>query len=396
MMQVLRVGIAALAVLGSQQSAWANSDLRTTLRLEYYGFKEAPLSAEQIQSPNRLALDIVGFTALTETLDLSFDGTAGRAIEARGYNFGRINRLSLDQQWGSATVSVGVHTLVWSKSEFSKLSNVLNARDYRFDPTGETTRGQPMLKLDIPMGAGLLTAAAIPRPLASFFPNQENRLRSQIAVTEDVQFENDRSRPAYALRYETSVGIADIGAFAYDGASREEAIVHNGTGFGPYYSQVQQIGLDAQFTFGSSVAKAELRHTSNQRDRLGNQGSGFAASIGAEHTFYGVLGTAGDVTAAFEYAWDERGKQSWQNNQNDLYAGIRWSLQNAADTQLELGLQRDFDFNTSALRIGFEHRIVDGLKLTSSAIFWLKTNPQDLAYGLSNDSNIHLKIEKSF
>lgn len=389
-------GLVALAVLASAQAASAQSDLRTTLRAELYAFDEAPLYPVQTQTPSRIALDLVGRHALTDSLTLSFDATGGWSGDGAGFAYGRINRLSLNQQVGGSLLSFGYDTLIWSKNEFARLSDVINPRDYRFDPSGETTLGQPLLRWDLPLGSGVLTSVVLPRPLPSRYPGAETRLRSSLPITGDAQFEKGQDRPAFALRYETSIGITDLGVYGYTGPSREAAIVPAATAHAPYYAWVQQIGFDAQMTFGASVAKLELRHTSDQLDRLGNRSDGLAVSLGGEYTFYGVFGSPGDITMAFEYAWDERGKQAWQNNQNDLYVGLRWSLQNAADTRFELGYQQDFDFDTSAWRLGFEHRLLDGLVAKAEAVLWQDTDPRDLVYGLSRDSHLRLTIEKSF
>lgn len=396
MMRLMRTGFAALAVLASAQGACAQSDLNTTLRLEAYAFESGPLSLEQTQNPSRAALDVIARFTLSDTLSLSFDGTGGWAGGGQGFAYGRINRLALSQQIGPSTLGFGYDTLIWSKSEFARLSDVVNPRDYRFDPSGNTTMGQPMLRWDLPLGPGVLTSVVMPRPLPSRYPGTESRLRSRFPVLGDARFEKDQNTPAFALRYEASIGITDFGVYGYVGPSREAAIIPSAEGHAPYYAWVQQVGIDTQVTFGSSAAKLELRHTSNQPDRTGRRSNGWAASIGGEHSFYGVFGSPGDVTMAIEYAWDERGKQAWQANQNDIYAGIRWSLQNTADTQFEIGYQQDLAFDTSAWRLGFEHRVMDGLVAKAEAVVWQDTDPQDLVYGLSRDSHLRVTLEKSF
>jgi len=184
--------------------------------------------------------------------------------------------------------------------------------------------------------------------------------------------------------------------YGYIGPSREAALIPNGTIASPYYAWVRQVGIDAQVTFGAAVGKFELRHTQNQLDRTGAITDGFAASIGAEYAFYGVLASSSDITAAIEYAWDQRGSQAWQTAQNDLFVGARWNLQNIGDTQFEIGLQKDFDFDTTALRFGFKHRIADGFIVKTEAMLWRDSNPKDLAYGLSQDSHLRMTLEMSF
>lgn len=396
MILFLRSGLVVLSSLACAQGVSAQSDLRATLRVEHYVFDETPLSPVQTQNPSRVTFDLVGRLTVSDNLRLSFDGTGGWAGGDSGFAFGRINRLSLDQQVGASLLSFGYDTLIWSKSAFAGLSDVINPRDYRFDPSGETTLGQPLLLWDLPLGPGALTSVIIPRPLPSLYPNAESRLRSRVPVTGDAQFEKDQDRPAFGLRYEASGGIADLGVYGYVGPSREAAMVPDGASLAPYYAWVEQFGFDAQVTFGSCVAKLELRHTSNQLDRRDNRSDGLAASIGGDYTFYGVFGSPGDITTAFEYAWDERGEQAWQDNQNDLYAGLRWSLRNTSDTRLQVGYQQDLDFDTSAWRLGFEHRLMDGLVARAESVIWQDTDPQDLVYGLSRDSYLRVTLEKSF
>ncbi|MEM9577072.1 MAG: hypothetical protein AAF999_08655 [Pseudomonadota bacterium] len=384
--------LAVVTFMVGTHAAVAQTDFRATLRAEAYAFDGDPLSPEQDQSPSRVALDLDVTFDLSDAISFTYDGTVGRA----DFGYSRINRLGFDVQVGASLFSLGYDTVLWSKSEFALLSNVINPRDFRFDPTGETTLGQPMLRWELPLPSGVLTSLVIPKPLPSKFPGTAARLRTRLPLSAEAQFERDQNTPAFALRYELSTGVADLGFYGYVGPSREAAILPLGEVAAPFYAWVDQLGVDAQFTFGATVAKFELRHTQNQLDRTGSQGDGFAASIGGEYTFYGVFGTPGDIALAAEYAWDERGTASWQNNQNDLFLGLRWSLQNTADTRFEIGLQQDLDFDTEALRFGFEHRILDGLVVKSELVTWLDSDPRDLAFGFSQDSYLRVSIEKSF
>lgn len=370
----------------------AHAQMQGTLRTELYAFDDAPLSAVQTQNANRIELDLSGKFALSDRLSFTLDGTIGTVDSA----FSRIDKMGVNFDIGPSAVSLGYNTLAWSKSEFSRLSNVTNPADYRFDPSGKTTIGQPMVRWDVPVGVGVITAVAIPKTQDARYPTATSRLRSFVPVTGAAQYEKPADTPAYALRYAASIGIADIGLYGYVGPSREAAIVTDGQEAAPYYAWVQQVGLDAQMTFGSVVGKFELRHTENQLNRNGVRDTGLAASIGGEYAFYGVFGSPSDITAAVEYTWDERGVEAWRSTQNDLFAGLRWSLQNTADTQFKIGVQKDFDFDTAALRLGFEHRIVDGLVVKSDAVFWQRSDPADLAFGLSQDSYLRLTLEQSF
>jgi len=384
--------LCAAALFSSGSFAMAEIDFRGTLRSELYIFKDSPLSAIQTQDQTRIELDLAAKFAASETLSFAFDGT----FAVGDFPFKRIERLSADYNLGSTNVSFGYRTELWAKSEFARLSNVINARDYRVDPSGETMVGQPMLTWSAPLGPGTLTAIAMYQPKQNIFATAKSRLRGVLPVAGDPLFEKSKKKTAYALRYEANIGISDIGFYGYIGPSREAALVQNGASVSPYYAWVKQVGIDAQLTYGAAVGKFEIRHTQSQLDRTGARTDGFAASIGAEYAFYGVFASSSDITTAIEYAWDQRGPQAWQTAQNDLFVGARWSLQNIADTQFEIGFQKDFDFDTTALRFGFKHRIADGFTVKTEAMLWRDTDPADLAFGLSQDSHVRMTLEMSF
>jgi len=78
-----------------------------------------------------------------------------------------------------------------------------------------------------------------------------------------------------------------------------------------------------------------------QGDRLGGLVAGF------EYTFYGLLGTSGDVSLLSEHLYDGRDLNPVEAPvtifANDLFLGTRFTLNDTQNTELLLGAHRHLD-----------------------------------------------------
>lgn len=388
------ISVAGLALTFlSGPGALANDvDVRGTLRLETLVFAENPIDPRQTADPSHVELDLAGSWQARGPVSFSFDATLGTGPAT----YSRVNRLVLVSEAEPLRLAAGYETFAWSRSEFARLSSVINPTDYRYDPTSETTLGRLMTSAELSVGPALVTAIWLPKAGEARYPGTEDRLRTVLPVVGAPIFERSPQQDSFAFRIESSIGAADIGAYSHIGHSREAALVPVSGGLAPRYPWVSQVGADAQLTLGPAIVKLETRHTDGQLSRDGSQGSGWAASVGGEYAFYGPFGTEADLTAFAEYAWDSRGRLAWSPNQNDLYLGLRLALNNIAGTEVTLGMHQDFDYATRAAIAQLDHRLADGLVLRAEALRWIDDDPSDVVFGLGQDSYLRVSLEFSF
>ena len=105
----------------------------------------------------------------------------------------------------------------------------------------------------------------------------------------------------------------------------------------PNYDTVKQTAVAAQANAGDTAFKLEAL----QQD--GGPESYWAAAVGVEHTFVGVLGGVADLGAVVEYHYDSRGGSGAFDSffENDLALGARFAANDINDTQALLGVVWD-------------------------------------------------------
>ncbi|MCV2881308.1 hypothetical protein [Actibacterium sp. XHP0104] len=391
MRRIARTGLLAAAMLAGAGGGQA-AELNTSVGMQAYAFSDDPAFAGQSAHEMRVLADLWGNVDLAPGLQFRFDAN----LTLGEHSFARIDEATLRYDYGTGSLRLGADQHPWARTEFARLSNVLNPRDFRADYEGDTLIGTPMLQWSTLAGTGTIDVIATGWASGNAYRQPEQRLRPSPDLIGGTVWERPRATPGLALRYENSFDAVDLGVYLRRGPSYEAALVPVPSGVAPYYPWVAQAGLDMQVTTGALIGKLELRHTTNQPTRAGGRQDGWAAALGAEYTFFGVAGSDGDMMLFAEYAWDQRGRDAWQIWQDDLVLGARWSANTIANTRLSAGLQLDLDYDTRALRLRLEHRLADGLTADLSVLHWLESDPADLVRDLRKDSHLQITIMRDF
>lgn len=247
---------------------------------------------------------------------------------------------------------VGIRKVFWGVTESVHLVDIINQDDFVENTDGEDKLGQPMVNFAlVTRDFGTFDFFLMPYFRERTLPGEEARLRAQIPFDDnDPIYESNAEETNLdgAVRWFKSIGSFDVGLSYFNGTNRDPRFTFDAddfvvTGvpgppialpgplggavdpavlaplFGapnldairvtptnpvliPVYDQIEQAGLDVQFTSGSWLLKLEGIHRKRETERY------TAAAAGFEYTFYGVFGTALDVGALGEYLYDERGK----------------------------------------------------------------------------------------
>jgi hypothetical protein len=232
------------------------------------------------------------------------------------------------------------------------------------------------------------------------FPGVDGRLRPPFPV--------DSERPVYAslagkrhadlaLRYSHFVGDVDIGLSLFSGTSREPRLVpslapaQDSPALLPYYDQIDQFGVDLQFTRDAWLWKLETI----ARDGYSHT---FAAAVGGfEYTFYQVRQSAADVGFLLEYQYDGRNElEPVTVNDNDIFVGTRLALNDAQDTALLAGVAYDVKTGETFLNIEADRRIGDDIAFELRIRAFSGASPEDVTYTVVRDDYVQLQIAKYF
>ncbi|MEJ6612000.1 MAG: hypothetical protein QNL64_01760, partial [Porticoccus sp.] len=260
----------------------------------------------------------------------------------------------------------------------------------------EDKLGQPMISLALQKDWGLLSFYLLPYFRERSFPGVNGRLRAASPVDADnAKYEsgNKRKHLDFALRYSHYFGDIDLGLHYFNGTNRDPrlGVGANNSDVVLNYDQIEQIGLDLQYTRGSWLWKLE----SFVRD--GYEESFFASIAGFEYTFYQVFEGAGDVGVLLEYQYDNRSSyEAATSADNDVFIGARWVLNNMQDGSILAGVVVDNKTSEAFYSIEAESRLKEDVVLELQVRLIAHSEPGESFHPFSRDNYIQLQINRFF
>jgi len=291
---------------------------------------------------------------------------------------------------------IGVNTVFWGVTESVHLVDIINQTDAVADIDGEDKLGQPMINLELQRDWGLVSVYVLPYFRERTFAGEDGRLRTPLPVdTNNPQYESsdEENHVDVALRYSHYVGSIDIGVSAFSGTSREARLLPsaNGSEFIPFYDQIDQLGLDLQYTGDAWLWKLEAIARETQNDS-------FTAAVGGfEYTFYQVAESNADVGVLLELQYDGRDDgEPVTLADNDLFAGIRLALNDTQDTAVLAGVGYDLETSETYVNIEADRRLGENYVLELRARLFTNAEPTDRSYAIEKDDYLQLQLSRYF
>ncbi|HMB72225.1 MAG TPA: hypothetical protein VKQ06_01540 [Gammaproteobacteria bacterium] len=258
-------------------------------------------------------------------------------------------------------VRLGISKVFWGVTESRHLIDVINQTDLVEDVDQEDKLGQPMLNLNLQRDFGRFEFYLLPRFRERTFPGADGRFRSPLPVNPDAAiYESSRGdrHNDYAVRYSHYFGDVDVGVYYFDGTSREPgfAVAESGNELLPSYEQMEQVGVEIQFTRDAWLLKLEAIDRKTSTDS-------FAAAVGGfEYTLFGVRRTVADLGLLFEYLYDDRSEAAPPTPfDDDLFIGARISLNDSNDTSILAGAVVDRQSHARFINVEAERRFRDNV-----------------------------------
>ena len=289
----------------------------------------------------------------------------------------------------------GIDKVFWGAVESQRLVDIINQRDLLERPDGESKLGQPMVQLSLIRDFGTIQAYLLPYFRERSFAGADGRLRLPLLVdTDRPAYESSRERRQFdwALRWSQQFSALDLGLSYFQGTSREPTLLPNTDGtLTPYYPQLKQFGLDGQWILGSWLWKMEAVYRDSQFENY------TAFTTGFEYTQIGISERFWDLGWLVEYQYDSRGMAATAIGQNDLFAGWRLALNDAAGSEILFGVIQDLERSSS--RTGYleaSTRLSERFRLRVDGWFFNSDAPDDLVYWLRRDDFIQLTLEYYF
>ena len=298
---------------------------------------------------------------------------------------------------------VGLGKVFWGVTESRHLVDIINQTDLVEDIDGEDKLGQPMVNLSLIQDWGTVDLFVLPGFRERTFPGVKGRLRTMPPVdTGGAVYQSgaERTHVDLAARWSHVMGDWDVGLSHFWGTSRDPVlvpVVANPLGSNvpptklvPRYDIIHQTGLDLQATIDNWLWKLETAYRSGQ-------GESFVSAVGGfEYTFVGAFETAADVGVLAEYLYDERGDDSTQPFEDDLFVGLRLTLNDAPSTEVLTGFIQDLDGDSTVFNLEASRRFGDHWLLEIEARGWSGVSANDPLHGLRRDDYVQMTLSRFF
>ena len=311
--------------------------------------------------------------------------------------------------WGESAweLRLGVDRVFWGVADLNNLVDIVNQLDLVEHPRDRPKLGQPMAHLTISGDWGIAEAFVLPYHRARTFPGHAGRLRSGFPIDDDARYESgdEEKHVDYAARYSNHAGLLDFGLSTFVGTSREpsfrfseqsEPLSPSDASLVPYYEQIRQFGIDAQFTTETWLYKMEAIYRNGARNLLGQE-EGYRASIlGIERSLYGLLGSSRDLTVLAEWHRDGRGRRTPTTWNNDLFIAGFLAFNDVQGTELVAGILGDLSHDYRSANFDLKRSLPQNWSMRIESIVVLNADPEDMTYDGRRDSFISFEFTYSF
>jgi len=286
----------------------------------------------------------------------------------------------------------------WGVTEFVHLVDIINQTDQLESIDGEEKLGQPMVQFSMARDWGTIDLFLLPLFRERTYPGKNSRLRSEFIVDPDKsRFESsaEERHVDLAVHYNQTFGDLDFGIYHFWGTGREPTLLLSSnekgeTIFVPFYEQINQTGVYLQLVVGEWLWKLESISRSGQSEDF------FAVAGGFEYTFVGLADSQIDLGIITELAYDDRGDASSTSFENDLMIGLRLTVNDAASSELLVGVKQDLDNTSKVSSFEASRRFSDNIKGTLQAGFFFDVEEEDLFYSIRDDDFIQLELSYYF
>jgi hypothetical protein len=291
---------------------------------------------------------------------------------------------------------LGVGTFTWGALESYRPVDVVNQIDFAESSDGTAKLGQPYAELGWVSEKTSFKVYYLGYFRERTFPGSRGRLRFPSVIdVKSPQLESPlgRFQPSGAARLALNLGDLDLGLGLFSGLSREPRFIAELTTgeAAPRYDLMHQGSVDAQWTLGSFVLKAEgfVRAWSENFRVFGGGG------VGIDHTFSSFSGDA-DLTLAAEFVFDTRTRDAAPTFfDHDGFLGMRLAANDNANTEVFAGALVDVLDGTTFAKVSASRRFGEHWKLSIDGNLFLAPGAK-LEGSLAKDNFAHTRVAYFF
>ncbi len=278
--------------------------------------------------------------------------------------------------------SLGFDQVHWGVMENHHLVDIVNQTDYNESPNGEDKLGQPMARFALLMDDATIETLILLGYREPSMPTQGARFSFRDDYGYEYEGWGSELHPDVAFRYEKRINKLALGIGYFGGHNRTPELRLGDPGSSPvwYVNLVNQASLDVKAKLNKLELKAEVLY------RVIDEDSTRAAVLGGEYQFLRLSGI--DFNLLSEYSWDQRGQRALDNNfQNDILAGLRVKFNKLKDSEILIGQNYDFDFDSQHGFVQANFNLTAAITVGIEA-WWFDIQDDDFANKAFNDDNM--------
>lgn len=374
-------------------------DFSPEAQFEYRVFKNDPIHQNQLSH-------FQGASVLTGTVRWSSDDRDTRVLVEPYFRIDTAdqNRSSIDFREASVShrinrdwdVLIGVSRVFWGVTESENVVDVINQPDTLAGIATDEKLGQPLLRITRRSTLGTFEAYYLPYFREQAHADEKGRNRGALIVDGDgVIYERSGEERAgdWALRYTNRFGDLDLGLHGFYGTNRAPRIQlsSSGTELIPFYPELTQAGIDAQWTRGSWLWKGEVI--------AGNMlSTDFVAAVaGFEYTLFDIRRSGIDLGLIAEYLYDDRDSVELPTTlfNDDIFLGARLVLNDVQDTTLLAGVIVDSENDGVLASAEFERRLANDL-FFEAEVRTFSANDDAIIREFEDDDVVQLRLTTYF
>jgi len=121
-----------------------------------------------------------------------------------------------------------------------------------------------------------------------------------------------------------------------------------------------------------------------------------AATGGLEHTLYGIFDSSADLGLLVEYLYNNNNDARIVSFENDLFLGLRLTMNDAQSTDILFGIIKDLDDHGLFYNLEASRRLGNHWKLGIQARILTHLSPGHPQYDIRDDDYIQLELNRFF
>ena len=298
---------------------------------------------------------------------------------------------------------IGKEKVFWGVTELKNLVDIINSPD---EASGEekSKLGQSLISYSyINNKFGFIDLIYMPLFHEPTKVGKNGRLRLNLPTQNyNTSYEGGAGRkiPSWAIKWQNSFRETDISLQLFRGTSRNGSTLpklENGEiKYFAGYERITQIGSFLQSIFGPIIFKFEGIRRNGQKNTLYERENYYSYITGIEYVVTRPFDKIWDLNIFAEYSNDDRGSNSNDIFQNDLFIGTRINFNDVQGTEFTQMLTLDLngDGNTGNLEIST--RLKDSVRIAANYTSYWSVNNKDTLYSFRRDNYLGIKITNYF